>query len=261
VKKLFFAAYVFASVSAAFPYTFEQLQRRLDSLELLQQEAMRRGGDGKEFFAEKKQLQMAIETKNSELKAEVVKRIEEGAVGDEVVKKPPSKSDGKNFFANRPLLDNLVIIMGAIALLAAMFLVFARIFLALSKKNKEKKILTAKKQSQTEVKKEISSKPTNLTIEIDRNNKETEQNLEKITYSIRDLAKKIPPKDVLPKPSAETRTPFIVTEEKPKKMRAVELKNEIVRRFEDGEDTATIAHDFSMSKDQVVMILNLAGRK
>jgi len=261
VKKLFFAAYVLVSVSAAFSYTFEQLQRRLDSLELLQQEAIRGGGDGKEFSAEKKQLQMAIETKNNELKAEVVKRIEEVADGDENLKKTPPKNSGKNFFANRPLLDNLVIIMGAIALVAAMFLVFARILLAVSKKNKEKKILAAKKTPPPEVKSEILPKPASLTIEIDRSNKETAQNLEKITYSIRDLANKIPPKEVLPKPAVETRAPFIAIEEKPKKMRAVELKNEIVRRFDNGEDTAKIAHDFSMSKDQVMMILNLAGRK
>jgi hypothetical protein len=259
--KLFFAVYVFVSVTAAFSYTFEQLQRRLDSLELLQQEAIRGGGDGKEFSVEKKQLQMAIETKNNELKAEVVKKIEGISDSEEVVKKTPQKNSTQNFFANRSLLDNLVIIMGAIAVASAIFLVFARIFLAVSKKNKEKKILTAKKTPQTEVKIELAPKTANETREIDRNNRENVPNIEKVTYSIRDLANKIPPKDALPKFVIETGTQAAVPEEKPKKMRAVELKNEIVKRFDNGEDTAKIAHDFSMSKDQVVMILNLAGRK
>jgi len=66
-------------------------------------------------------------------------------------------------------------------------------------------------------------------------------------------------------PTAEEETQESASEEtppqKPQNTRATEVKNEIVKRFDEKEDVAKIAQDFNMSKDQIAMILRLAGRK
>jgi hypothetical protein len=107
---------------------------------------------------------------------------------------------------------------------------------------------------------------------IDRYREKTARKAEysdSVIYSLKDLASKYPPKieeaqapgtDEIQAPRIEeTQTPKI--DDAPKRLRAIELKNEIVRKFDKGEDVAKIAHDFGISQDQIVMILKLAGRK
>ncbi|MDR0303530.1 MAG: hypothetical protein LBH98_02000 [Chitinispirillales bacterium] len=258
--RIFLVIFVFVSFLAAVPHTLEQLQYRLDSLNFLRREAIKDGDDGNEFSSEIKQLERAIITKNNEMKADGSNKSDDISDDKENIKKTPLKNeeDNLNFFTNRSVLDNLVIVMGAIAVLAMTFLIFARIFLIVSQKNKNKRTSTAKKLPDFETKKEILPKTANVLTEIDRY-KERTKNLENVTYSIKELAQKYQTSDaavVQIEPKTET-----MPNEEPKQMRALKIKNEIVKRFDNGEDTAKIAQDFSMSKDQVVMILNLAGRK
>ena len=241
MEKLILAICIFAVFLSATPYSSEQLQGQLDSLNFLQQEAIRRGEEkNNDLSVAIKHLQTAIETQR---RANTPSNNNAG-VGDK-----SSKNDfdyGKKFiqdFAQRPIIDRLVIIMGAIAILAAMFLIFARIVLAVSQKNKLK-------PAKFNIKTEIAPKNANVLSEINRY-KERSANLEKIA----------PIPIVPPSVASHSIEPIELGTEEPKKMRAREIKNEIVKRFDSGEDTAKIAQDFSMSKDQVVMILNLAGRK
>jgi len=245
--------------SQGIPYSLEQLNRRLDSLNALQQEAIRSGGNKENYSAEKSQVQRAITTRTIELKAEIIRRFEESAGGTETA---PTTKERINFdfFSERPLLDKLVIITSAIAILAVIFLIFVKIFIAISRRPKKPKIVKVKKQKET--KDDISQKTANVLTEIDRYKEKEVQKAEfnqSVIASLKELSKnevKIEPRKEIKNDTVE-----IKAEEPPKKMRAVELKNEIVRKFDSGEDTAKIAQDFDISKDQVVLILNLAGRK
>jgi hypothetical protein len=211
------------------------------------------------FSVEINQLQRAIETKNNDLRGDL--SIKKENAGNEKKTSSKNQETNSNIFTKRSLLDNLVILMGAIAILAAIFLVFAHIFLTVSKKNKGKQVLAPKNQPDIKQKTEILQIPTettNVPNEIDRY-KESPQNSESVTYSMKELFRKTQQLEII---SASSKQKIeSVQNEEPKKMRAMEVKNEIVKRFDKGEDTAKIAQDFSMSKDQVIMILNLAGRK
>jgi flagellar biosynthesis/type III secretory pathway M-ring protein FliF/YscJ len=244
VITIFWTGIFFVAGAQDTNFSFEQLQRRLDSLELLQQESIRSGAGSGEYMAEIKQLQMAITTKNNELKAEIG-RIIEGAQNDNI--DTMNEEVKFDFFAKRPLWDNIVIVMGAIAVAAVLFLIIAKIILTVSR-NK-----MAKKQNKP-TKKDVQPKTANVFNEIDRY-KEKETHKTEINESgialLKELAKNEIKNEAL-KPE----------EEQPKKPpRAVDLKNEIVKRFDKDEDTAKIAQDLGISKDQVVMILSLAGRK
>lgn len=242
MKNVISTVCVSISFLTAAPYTSEQLQGQLDSLNFLQQEAIRNGEDkDNELSVAIKHLQTAIETQRKSEEISI-----NGGNKEKISQKNESDwnffSEFNEIFVQQSLIDKLMIIMGLVAILAGIFLILARIFLAVSRKNKTKRVLF-------DTKKEILPKTANVLNEINRY-RERVENFENATYSIKEIAKKNPANES-----------FAVSSEEPKKMRAIEIKNEIVKRFDNGEDTAKIAQDFSMSKDQVVMILNLAGRK
>ena len=265
MKKVFFAVLPAAVIliagafcnaaSQGVPYSLEQLNRRLDSLSSLQQEAIRSGGNKDEHSAEKNQIQRAITARTNELRAEVLRKLEEDNAGGNI--STAKKNESFDFFAERPLLDNLVIIMGAIAVAAIIFLFFAKIFITISKRNALK---PQKQPKEKKLKNEIPQKTANVLSEIDRYKEKETQKAElnqSVIASLKELAKK----EEVAIVKSEIKTEIPPAEEKPKKFGAVELKNEIVRRFDKKEDTAKIAQDLGISKDQVVLILSLAGRK
>jgi hypothetical protein len=217
----------------------------LDSIYLL----IRNGGNENEYSAEIKQIQGAITAKNNELKAEIAKKIDDAMSGKIEVEKETPKID---FFAEYSFWDKIQIVMGAIAIAAVIFLLSARIIIAVSKNKKAKKQIPAKEKQEKKPKKELLQKTANVLSEIDRYKEKETQKAEfneSVIASLKELAKN---------ETKETPKP----EEEPKKpSRAIELKNEIVRRFDKQEDTAKIAQDLGISKDQVVMILSLSGRK
>ena len=233
-----------ASFSVGAPYTSEQLHHRLDSLYDLRRAAMETGGNESEFAAEIEHVQTAIET---------VRRNEGFSDNGVNAEKTTQKTEdvSQTFLANFlknfkdfSFLDKLVIIMGAIAVLAAIFLLLMRIVLGFSRRKKTKRQAPAPKNPPfPEIKEELTPKAANAINIIDR-------------YKERAAATTPPPSPTPPPLTSSQPTP-----EEPKKMRALEVKNEIVKKFDNGEDTAKIAQDFSMSQDQIIMILNLAGRK
>jgi len=240
------------------PYSFEQLQRRLDSLEFLQQEAIRGGNEQNLYAGEIRQLQRAITTKSNEQRAEIAKRMEESPDGN-IGAPTERKVLDFDFFAERPLLDNLVIVMGAIAIASAIFLLLAKIFIAISKNRKPKIPKSPKIKQKKSAKNEDLQKTANVLSEIDRYKEKESQKAEfneSVIATLRELSRneaKIEKTENVESPKPE--------EEQAKKPRAIDLKNEIVRRFDKNEDTVKIAQDLGISKDQVLMILNLAGRK
>jgi hypothetical protein len=307
-------------------YTFEERQRQLDSLEFLQQEAMRSGGDTN-FIAEMRQLQAIIKTEIEINRREF--RGEQTPLATETQTTSIANfiENTYNSFMGRPVLDKLIIGMGALAVLAAIFLIFTRLFLAIlqnSKKRPPKKQILPKKQKQETKQTPIPPAPAPT------------PTLETAIYSLRELASKYPspPKQTppvrldellridLPTQAAEpqkteapqvfeipTKTEILQAFETPTKVetpqifqeqpkveipqlkveieqprieippiqtpptqvppiqaplnppRASDIKSEIIQRFDENEDIGKIAQEFKMSKDQVTMILRLAGRK
>jgi uncharacterized membrane protein YhiD involved in acid resistance len=256
MKKAFLAAlatFLFIPFSTVFGQNGgllnEQLQTRLDSLYQLEREA-RQSGEENKYVAEIKQLQTLIKTERE--------RVEEENLKSEVAAPDFAKETNEYaeyiekitaFFAGNKLLDNLIIAMGVIAILAAIFLIFIRLFLAISPKREK-----------SAVKKKVLPKKANVAKATNRykeKSAQTPQISENITYSLRNLANQnsvkikqeivenIPPKN----------------KEMTKKEQVEGFKNEILRKFDSGKDAASIARDFNVSQDQISMILRLAGRK
>ena len=250
-------------------YSDEKLQTRLDSLYQLEREA-RSNGEENKYAAEIKQLQTLIKTERERIQEEGLKEINENTAAKDINENPyfPTNiadftAKISSFLAGNKLLDNLIILMGAIAILASIFLVFIRLFLKISSKNKK-----------STVKNKIPTKTANVHKDIDRYKKKTAagaQNSETVIYSLKELASRNQPKittiiddgnmsknDERPKKLSAAKPK---NDDIPKNLTAAELKNEIIRRFDAGEDAAKIAHSFNVSQDQIAMILRLAGRK
>lgn len=85
--------------------SLERLYESLDSIEFLQQEAIRSGNSTNEYYAEIKQLQTAIKIRSNKLKDKF---------------KPNDKSD---LFKQHIFEDSLIIIIGIIASAAFIFLI------------------------------------------------------------------------------------------------------------------------------------------
>ena len=301
-------------------YTFDERQRQLDSLELLQQEAIRRGGDT-DFIAEMRQLQAIIKTE-----AEMNRREQRSEQTPSAPKSGTTTASDfienlLNSFMGRPVIDKLIIGMGALAVLAAAFLIFTRLFLAIlqkSKKRPPKKQILPKNRKQETKQPPLPPAPPPVSTPA--------PTLENAIYTMRELASKYPsppntsaPKTIEPQEQtssvrveellridlptqtaepnkiettqafeipAKTETPQVfevpaqidtppIFQEQPKvetppppppppspnPPRAQDVKSEIVQRFDANEDIGKIAQDLKVSKDQVAMILRLAGRK
>jgi hypothetical protein len=278
MKKVFLISLIFISFLAVFGqnnrHTVPELQKRLDSLYFLQQEAIRRGEENN-LATEIRQLQTVIQAENARFLEERANNKTQSQAAKEANDRFNLGAKLKEIFANREPLDILIIAMGAIAVLAAVFLLFTRLFLAISPKSKKSAAKNKKLPKRTNVLNEKS----NVLNEIDRYKEKEAQKAEfsqSIIYSLKELASQNKPvienietlKNVESKELSKNIKSEEVFEneeeiknaEEIKKPRVMDLKNEIVKRFNLGDDKAKIAQEFNISQDQVLMILKLAGK-
>jgi len=329
IKTAFVAVVILALATVIFAqiprYSFEERQRQLDSLEFLQQEAIRSGLQDN-FVAEMRQLQAIIKTEIETSRREQRNGQTPTASRTQTAIAANFIENAYNSFMGRPILDKLIIGMGALAVLAAVFLIFTRLFLAILPKGKKAPIKKQVAPTKPKQEKKQAAPPMSSKI-VPPPAPQTPPTLETAIYSLRELASKypsppaptntkvedllkidisapikpqeqtnaeipqpipqsfeiempnasvIPPQTVMPpkqeaiyeapKPQTPPTMPKIEskpipTPQQSKPPRALEIRNEIVRRFDANEDIGKIAQDLKMSKDQVAMILRLADRR